>query len=92
MMLTIVGCSEKIDSKAEVQEITTVPGAIAKIVAYATDNSKPKPTVETYAAAGVKGVDDNNLSAVNAEVAVTDAAGVDAVAKIQAIATAETLK
>ena len=28
MMLTIVGCSEKIDSKAEVQEITTVPGAI----------------------------------------------------------------
>jgi uncharacterized protein (TIGR02145 family) len=52
----------------------------------ATYSTQLTPTVADYAAAGVTGVDATNLNAVNAGVYATDAAGVDTVAKIQAIA------
>jgi hypothetical protein len=74
MTLSMVGCSE----------LTAANAAMAKIAAYATDSSKPKPTVADYAVAGIKGVDVANLNAVNAGVVAADVA---TVAKIQKIAT-----
>jgi len=58
---------------------------MAKIAAYADDNTNPAPTVHDYEATGVIGVDRANLNAVNAKVDETDAQGVDTVAEIQAL-------
>jgi hypothetical protein len=59
---------------------------MANITAYAQSNGS-KPTVTDYKNVGVI-VADANLDAVNAGVAATNAAGVDTVVKIQAIADA----
>jgi uncharacterized protein (TIGR02145 family) len=62
---------------------------MAKIIAYATVTDSTKiPTVEDYAEAGITGVDADNLNAVNAGVAVANAADVVTVDNIQTIATA----
>ena len=59
--------------------------AQAKIEAYADDNTKPAPTVEDYADAGVTGVTAENLDAVNASVDAVDAIDVDTKEEIQGL-------
>lgn len=76
------------DTVAEVQALVDpilTAAALAKIEAYAEDNTNPAPTVDDYAAAGVTGVTADNLADVNA--AVDAVAGVDAdtVAEVQAL-------
>jgi len=56
--------------------------ASAKIQAYATSNTNPKPTVADYVAAGVTGVTAANLDAYNALVDAKTAADVDTVAEL----------
>ncbi len=86
---------EAADSTAEVQ--TLADGAIATaaatvaalgvISAYAADEtSNPAPTLDTYTAAGVTGVTDANLDAVNTAVAAVDGAAADSTAEVQALA------
>ena len=77
-----------VDTLAKVQLIaTTANTALLKVQAYANDNTATLPTVQDYIDAGVTGVDEDNLNAVNAGVDATDSTGVDSVAKIQTIAT-----
>ena len=64
-----------------------VATALGVISAWATDDtSNPAPSVETYAAAGVTGVTDANLAAVNAAVAAVDGAAADSTAEVQTLA------
>ena len=61
-------------------------GAAAKIAAYAADSAaNPAPSVADYASAGVTGVVDDNLDAVNAVIAGLGADAVDSAAKLQSI-------
>jgi hypothetical protein len=86
MMLSMVGCSNNAGSPEATDGDAGANTAMAKIAAYATDSTNnPAPTVADYKTAGVTGVDVANLSAVNAGIDATDAAGVDTIAKIQAI-------
>jgi hypothetical protein len=83
MMLSMVGCSNNAGTPEATDGDAGANTAMAKIAAYATDSTNnPAPTVADYKTAGVTGVDVANLSAVNAGI---DAAGVDTIAKIQAI-------
>ncbi len=61
--------------------------ALGTIVAYADDQSNTEPTVDTYTTAGVTGVTDANLAAVNARVAGADREGADTVAELDALVT-----
>ena len=65
----------------------TVNAALAKISAYAEDDSNPVPTVMAYTDAGVTGVTTDNLDIVNAAVAAASAAEADTTAEIQALVT-----
>jgi hypothetical protein len=89
------------DTVAEVQALATeatknlsvadkaqVNAALAKITAYADNPSNPAPSVKDYADAGVTGVDQNNLTAVNARVDGATKAGADTVVEVQALANA----
>jgi uncharacterized protein (TIGR02145 family) len=59
--------------------------AMDKITAYAGSNTKPKPTVQDYIDAGVRGVNATNLNAVNAKMDAKGVADVNSLAKIQTI-------
>ncbi|GAA0179335.1 hypothetical protein SH2C18_22240 [Clostridium sediminicola] len=59
--------------------------ALAKIDAYAGDNTKSAPTVADYTAAGVTGVTAGNLAEVNAAIDAVNAGDADTAVKIQAI-------
>ncbi|XAT57634.1 BapA prefix-like domain-containing protein [Rhodobacteraceae bacterium IMCC1335] len=81
------------DTVPEVQALATAANtladtALAKITAYANDNTQPAPTVQDYADAGVTGVDAANLNATNAAVDAVDADDADTVPEVQALATA----
>ncbi|WP_419741402.1 beta strand repeat-containing protein [Ruegeria sp.] len=79
-------------SLAGVTDVTAVnieysPGltALGTIVAYADDQSNTEPTVDTYTTAGVTGVTDVNLAAVNARVAGAEREGADTVSELDAL-------
>ena len=81
--------SGAIGSLAAIQGIaatsnTAADAALAKVQAYADGSSTDAPTVADYEAAGVTGVDDDNLNATNAGVSGSD--GAVSVAAIQGIA------
>lgn len=59
--------------------------AINKIIAYAEDQTNPVPTVEDYEDAGVTGVTEENLEAMNTYIASLTRDDVDTVEKIQEI-------
>uniref|UniRef100_UPI0039C9C46C BapA prefix-like domain-containing protein n=1 Tax=Zhongshania aliphaticivorans TaxID=1470434 RepID=UPI0039C9C46C len=59
--------------------------AVAKIAAYADDNSNPAPTLEDYDAAEVTGVTAENLASVNAKVDSVSGINADSTAEIQAL-------
>ncbi len=69
--------------------IDTVPEsvkALLKISNYADSEANSKPTVSDYVAAGVVGVIEANLAAINAMVSGVDKAGADTVTEVQALA------
>jgi hypothetical protein len=74
---------EDADTAVEVQDI--VDGVVAgnKIEDYAENESNPTPSVEDYVDAGVVGVTEDNLDAVNAAVAAVDRADVDTTDELQ---------
>ena len=62
-----------IASQAELSSVTAAAiakydTAMAKIAAYANDSSNPAPSVQDYRDAGIQGVTQDNLSAVNKQV------------------------
>jgi hypothetical protein len=78
------------DTVPEVQALATAANtladtALAKITAYANDNTQPAPTVQDYADAGVTGVDAANLNATNAAVDAVAAVDADTVPEVQAL-------
>jgi hypothetical protein len=87
------GINDKYDTVDNSEDSTAAKdNAIAKIKAYADDNSKPAPTVQDYADAGVTGVTDSNINDVNAAVDAKTGTDVDTTAKIQAIVDAVVAK
>jgi len=81
-----------VDTLAKVQAIaTTADTALTKVQTYANDGTQPTPTVQDYVDAGVTGVDEDNLNAVNVKIDASNTADVDRVAKIQELATAGNL-
>jgi hypothetical protein len=83
-----------VDTLAELQAVAisamdSPSAAQAKIAAYAQDNgaANPAPSVADYTAAGVTGVDANNLAAINAALASTPVTGTnaDTAPEVQAI-------
>ncbi len=67
-------------------ETDPAAAALGVISAYA-DGSGTAPSVDTYADAGVTGVTDANLAAVNAAVAAVDGTDADSTSEVQALAT-----
>jgi hypothetical protein len=59
--------------------------ALAKIVAYAEDNTNPTPTVEDYVVIEIAGVTVDNLAAVNAKVDALVGGEVDTTVEVQAV-------
>jgi len=59
--------------------------AIQKIMAWAEDQSNPKPTVQDYIDAGISGVTEDNLDEINDLVASLDPEDVDTAEEIQNI-------
>ncbi len=59
--------------------------ALEAIGDYADDQSNPAPTLDTYTTAGVTGVTDANLDAVNARVAGVTREGADTVPEVDAL-------
>ncbi len=55
--------------------------AITKIIAYAQSSTNPKPTLQDYIAAGVDGVDKNNINAYNHLVDSLEGSDVDSAAE-----------
>ena len=73
------------DTTAEIQALVDPILALAKIAAYADDDSNPAPTVQDYMDAGVSGVMEGSLAAVNAAVADMAGMAADTTAEIQAL-------
>ncbi|MEP4890978.1 MAG: hypothetical protein ABJV04_13190, partial [Aliiglaciecola sp.] len=59
--------------------------ALSKIAAYAEDNTNPAPSVDDYATAGITGVTDDNLVAVNAKLDSVNGVDADTQAEVQAL-------
>ncbi|MDC9721118.1 MAG: hypothetical protein PSN46_10410, partial [Gammaproteobacteria bacterium] len=59
---------------------------LIKISAYAENDNNPTPSIKDYAAAGVTGVDANNLNTTNAAIKASNGIGTDTLAEVQAIA------
>ncbi len=72
-------------ANGDVDAAAAAATALGTIVAYADDQSNTEPTVDTYTTAGVTGVTDANLAAVNARVAAADREGADTVAEVDAL-------
>jgi|GEM_PF-5307629 len=68
---------------AEIQNLADT--ALAKISAYAEDRSLPKPSIQDYVDAGINGVDDNNIDAVNDLIDTGDKQAADELAEVQSI-------
>ena len=74
------------DTVAEIQALATPAIALAKIAAYAEDDTlNPAPTVQDYADAGVTGVTTGNLADVNTAVAAVTGEQADETAEVQAL-------
>ena len=84
--ITLEGLDDADDltgTNVELLAIDPVEAALVVISAYAADDTgNPAPTVQDYAAAGVTGVTDANLAAVNAAVAAVAREAADTVEKI----------
>lgn len=79
------------DTVAELQSLVTAANnAIAKIEAYNNGDGTTPPalTLQDYVAAGVSGVNANNLAAVNAQVLAASTGGADTVPEMQTLVTA----
>jgi outer membrane protein OmpA-like peptidoglycan-associated protein len=83
---------QDVDTKAEIQALVEQvlaqianENAIAKISAYAGDQTQPVPNEADYSAAEVTGVGAENVARVNAAIAALNPADVDTKAEIQAI-------
>ncbi len=74
-------------ANGDVDAAAAAATALGTIVAYADDQSNTEPTVDTYTTAGVTGVTDANLAAVNARVAAADRDGADEVSELDALVT-----
>jgi len=81
--LLLVACVE--DNTQETLATNTEEIAIQKIANYADDASALAPTVEDYEAAGVTGVNADNLEAINAKVLTLVYEDVDTQEEIQAL-------
>ena len=77
--------SEDVDTASEVQDIVTSIVALNKIEAYADNNTNATPTLADYNAAGVIGVNEDNLDYVNSAVDLKEAVDVDTIEELQAI-------
>jgi hypothetical protein len=75
----------EVDSIDEIQSIVDGVVALNKIIAYADDNTKDKPTVQDYEDAGVIGVTDNNLDAVNKAVDDVEGSNVDTLSELHSV-------
>jgi hypothetical protein len=75
------------DTAPEIQGLIdgTKAPALAKIAAYADDNTQSVPTVADYAAAGVRGVSAANLTDVNAAVDAVVGAEADTTPEVQGL-------
>ena len=77
---------EQADETSEVQALATPAIALAKIAAYAGDDtSNPAPTAQDYADARVTGITSGNLANVNAVIAAVEEMDADTTAEIQAL-------
>jgi hypothetical protein len=83
---TTEGDLDTLNSLSEIQAlIANVVNAIDVITAYAADNSNPAPGVQAYTFAGVTGVTEDNLEAVNREVDASERSDVDTVTKLATV-------
>jgi hypothetical protein len=57
--------------------------ALAKVIAFAGDATKPTPTTADYSSIGIKGVSEANLGAINSAIDALAATSVDSKTKIQ---------
>ena len=93
--ITLEGLDDADDltgTNVELLAIDPVEAALVVISAYAADDTgNPAPTVQDYAAAGVTGVTDANLAAMNLAVAAVDGSAADTTAEVQAISAAVAL-
>jgi hypothetical protein len=71
--------------QAMITAVNATEDALAKIVAYAEDNTNPEPTVSDYAEAGVTGVTADNLTDVNEVVDALVGVDVDTTQEVQAL-------
>lgn len=80
--ITSAGGQAKVDTYAELSALVT---AVATIVSYAVDNKQATPTAADYANAGITGVSNINLAAINNAVDTLTASAVDTKAELQAV-------
>ena len=76
---------EDVDTAAEIQDIITSISALNTIEDYADDNTNTKPSVADYESAGVVGVTEDNLDAVNTAVDAKVGVDVDTKEELQAL-------
>jgi hypothetical protein len=80
---------DDLDTLPEIQSlIAKVVNALDVIKAYAADNSNPAPSVQTYTLAGVQGVTEDNLEAVNRQVDASELGDVDTVLELETVVSA----
>ncbi len=80
------------DTVSEIQAIATAgnltaDAAMAKITAYADNNTNPLPTLQDYVDAGVTGVTSGNLSSVNTVIDAKVSVDVDTLTELQTVVT-----
>ena len=80
---------EGADTEAEVEALILANAvklnAIEKIANYAHDSGNPTPTLIDYQNAGINGVSEANLNALNTKVEAEEREGADTVAEVQAL-------
>jgi hypothetical protein len=72
-----------VDTPEEIQDVIKTVEAGNKIEEYADNSTNPVPTVSDYEEAGVVGVNDGNIDAVNAAVDAAEKTDVDTITKLQ---------
>lgn len=86
--IAAAGGPQKVDTYPELSSIIAV---VAGVVGGGGDDTQPGPTVAQYAAAGIKGVTDANVDAINNAVITTLGTNLQNTAQVQAVVDAYTV-